>query len=611
MQLLKVHPRPYLPGVCLPRSDIILDAKFLCSIIATTQFYFFDLECQNVNLDDFCCFILIFAVRRNCQDEVRPLMEHVSSSSCSQNKNFSRNAETVALTLASEFINNKLGVEPESGSDGDGLGILDWATRFGHAKLVLLVLELRGDINRPFDDRSGKDPTGLPPMCLAAKHGQEPLVQLLIGNGADMSKTTTALHEAAFNGHEEIVRLLIKKGADVASRDEKGWTALHGAAYQAHVATVRLLLEMRADVAVQDNKGQTPLHLAAGHGASLERVAMPDTHQDSILSSLQFEQDRIDVIRLLHEHGADIAAVDNDRRTPLHLAVTNEHETVALLLIEKGADSAIWKERSKRRMMIHIAAQQGYEKVVRVLLEMGRDVNEADDAKRTPLHLAAKHGHLATARLLLGKGADIEARDDVHWTPLHSAAYSGHPKIVNLLLENGANISARSKRSQLTPLHCAISTSWMKPVAGYEAVVRLLLNNGADTEVRDTENKIPLHWAAELGEAGLARILLDYEADIEAQDYTGSTPFHLAAYSGYEAPSSYKETPYWEHETPFHWTSNRQEAVVRLLRENGANFAVQDSTGRTPLVMMQWCAYYIPILYAECRPDSPSSSSSA
>jgi ankyrin len=531
-------------------------------------------------------------------------MKHIDSSSCSYNQNGSRNARTVALTLASQFMDNKLGVWSESGSDKDCFGFLEWATRFGQAELVLLVLEIRGDIERPFGDRSGKDSTDLTPLCLAAKYGQEALVRLLVENGADIVRNTTALHQAAFSGHEEIVRLLIKKGADVALKDEEGLTALHSAAFKARVATVRVLLEMRGDVAVQDNEGQTPLHLAASNGHFSERVAMLDAHQEDMLLHLESEKDRIEVIRLLYEHGADVAAVDNHGRTPLHSAVMNKDETVALLLIEKGADSTIWKERSKRRMMIHIAAQNGYEKVVQVLLEIGRDVNEPDDKRRTPLHYAAEEDRVATARLLLEKGAHIEAEDSEHWTPLQSAASGGHVEIVRLLLEKGASTSARSRRSRWTPLHCAISTHWRKPVAGYEAVVRLLLKNGAEIEARDIENKTPLHWAAELGEEELARILLEFGADIEAQDCTGSTPFHWAAYRGYEAPSAYGEKAYWEHETPFYWTSNRQEAVVRLLRENGANIAVQDSRGRTPLVMLQWCAYNIPILYPERKHSS-------
>jgi len=85
------------------------DAKFLRSVIATTHFYFFDLKCQHVNLDDFSCFILIFTMRWNFRkDKIKRLMKHVGSSSCARSKNGSLNASTVALNVASQFINNRI-----------------------------------------------------------------------------------------------------------------------------------------------------------------------------------------------------------------------------------------------------------------------------------------------------------------------------------------------------------------------------------------------------------------------------------------------------------------------------------------------------------------------
>ena len=61
------------------------------------------------------------------------------------------------------------------------------------------------------------------------------------------------------------------------------------------VEIVRLLVERGADVTAQDKSFSTPLHLASSFGTP-------------------------EIVRLLIERGADITAEDERRRTPLHLA---------------------------------------------------------------------------------------------------------------------------------------------------------------------------------------------------------------------------------------------------------------------------------------------------
>jgi hypothetical protein len=61
--------------------------------------------------------------------------------------------------------------------------------------------------------------------------------------------------------------------------------------------------------------GQTPLHLLARHN-------------------------RIEVLHVLLEHGANVAAEDNQCRTPLHVASSSNNRTVevARVLLEHGAN---------------------------------------------------------------------------------------------------------------------------------------------------------------------------------------------------------------------------------------------------------------------------------
>ena len=61
------------------------------------------------------------------------------------------------------------------------------------------------------------------------------------------------------------------------------------------VETVRMLIEHGADVTMQDRAHSTPLHLASYKGST-------------------------ETVRLLLQHGADVATQDENNRTPLHLA---------------------------------------------------------------------------------------------------------------------------------------------------------------------------------------------------------------------------------------------------------------------------------------------------
>ena len=65
--------------------------------------------------------------------------------------------------------------------------------------------------------------------------------------------------------------------------------------YGEKVEIVRLLVEHRADVTAKDKSFSTPLHLASSFGTP-------------------------EIVRRLIERGADITAEDESRRTPLHLA---------------------------------------------------------------------------------------------------------------------------------------------------------------------------------------------------------------------------------------------------------------------------------------------------
>ncbi|EWZ49027.1 ankyrin repeat protein [Fusarium oxysporum f. sp. albedinis] len=83
-------------------------------------------------------------------------------------------------------------------------------SRYGVVGALRTILEMADKVGINID---GKDSSGRTPLLLAAEHGHEAVVRLLLEGGAhtnaaDKIEGRTPLSYAVDNGHEAVVRLL-------------------------------------------------------------------------------------------------------------------------------------------------------------------------------------------------------------------------------------------------------------------------------------------------------------------------------------------------------------------------------------------------------------------
>jgi len=185
----------------------------------------------------------------------------------------------------------------------------------------------------------------------------------------------------------------------------------------------------------------------SGYGYNLFHAAVEFGQEDTVQYLLDIEENA----RLL-DLDSFINVRDKDGNSPLHLAAKKGRLEIVRLLLMHGADVNI-KSKDLQTPLI-VAAKAGSVDVVRLLLEYHPDLTAKDDIGWAVLHLAIFENQGEIVELLLENGADVGMLGASGRTPLHCAAVREREDIVRLLLEKGANSKAKSAEGK-TPLELA------------------------------------------------------------------------------------------------------------------------------------------------------------
>lgn len=190
----------------------------------------------------------------------------------------------------------------------------------------------------------------------------------------------TVLHSAAMQPLADVVKVAMAQPCDELATDRLGRSALHMAAVHGHAQVAQALLQKQpALLHGTSTSGATPLHEACYHGHA----------------------EVVDV--LCHAH-ADINACDAVGRLPLHWAAERGHTAACTTLLSHAmqmVDSLdpVNAVDQLKRSSLHLACLNGYPNVAGVLVAHSADIDAIDSVGYSPMELAGMNYEMGRDRM--------------------------------------------------------------------------------------------------------------------------------------------------------------------------------------------------------------------
>jgi uncharacterized protein len=433
------------------------------------------------------------------------------------------------------------------------------------------------------------------PLLRAASAAMSAVVVLALAAAA-VRAADQRLADAVERRDKAVVDALLTERVDVNTPQADGATALHWAAHWDDLSTVDRLIRAGANVNAANENGVTPLSLACENASApiVARLLDGGAHANAALSTGETplmtaaRTGSAEAVAALLAHGAEVNAREKTRgQTPLMWAAAEAHPAITKALIARGADVRARSTTGFTPLLF--AARSGDADSARLLVEAGAPIDDPAADGSTPLLVATASNQESAARWLLDHGANPNLANEIGYAPLHAVVWkpsakegvippNGSVALVKALLAHGASVSARlAKDPPALPGSYRFETGlaggtpfWLAARAANPDVMRMLAANGSDIETGNKEGTTPLMVAAGVGQpqgpgSVPERMLLSaveaaiaLGANVNATNGSGQTAMHGAAGLGFNS-------------------------IVKLLAEHGADPAIKDRRGQTPL----------------------------
>ncbi|TRX87885.1 hypothetical protein FHL15_011224 [Xylaria flabelliformis] len=504
---------------------------------------------------------------------------------------------------------------------------LMYAAQAGHADIVHLLLHAGADPGRIC--RRGR--TALHRAC---EGNYAKVVAEIVASSRDVAVNVidagnpynlSALMWAVSNENSEIVKhLLTRKDIDVNLKCPNYFQfgALHHCVLGGQIEIAKLLLsDARIAINAVDNSRQTALTLAAQQGYGdmvsllLEKGADTDARDvyDGPALLRAVDENALECVRILVEHGVDYKFKDFHGRNILHGCAINGRGTIMRYLLKTLPNLDPNAQGDAGETPLHDAVGRNAEAVVRVLLEYGARTDIEDTSGKTPLRLAREQDRdrlfdlLRNARL-----KELEADEHPH----HDGEFvndesdlSAHIKRASTLaVDYKMSIEAAVRKLDKAELETYLNETGSEALDAIKDQSReilhiairygrrdnlcLLLDKGGDINSRNKWGHTLLHAAIDFDEYEIAELLLDRGCNIDERDLINRTPLLFCTLQQFKPAFGFlllKRGASFERSerdalvpTLRYAVECDEFEVVKILVEARVPFRIKDRTGQTP-----------------------------
>jgi ankyrin repeat protein len=180
-------------------------------------------------------------------------------------------------------------------------------------------------------------------------------------------------------------------------------------------------------------------------GVQLMGVVVAAVEYEGEIAAAVFADD-IEAVSNLIARGENVNKREEDRTTPLFVAVESGDLDMVRLLLSHGA-KANARNRAKQTPIMGLDDDASVE-LVDLLLSHGAKVDVADEDGYTPLMIAAAGADAKVVSALITAGSRIDAQNEEGMSALMMAAFRDDVEVVKVLLAAGANVHLKDKSGE-------------------------------------------------------------------------------------------------------------------------------------------------------------------